>query len=69
MGNIGEKIQFKYPDHSHEAMKYFLDCLHMIDPAPTDLTTILEVLDLTHSEGKTTYNSFERNLSQGSQSK
>ena len=37
--------------------------MHMIDPDPTDITIILEVLDLTHSEGKTTYNSFERHLS------
>ena len=35
----------------------------MIEPDPTDITIILEVLDLAHSEGKTTYNSFERYLS------
>ena len=47
-------------------MKYFLDCMHQIDPEPTDITTILEVLDLVHSEGKTKYDSFETVLSQGS---
>ena len=35
----------------------------MIEPDPTDITIILEVLDLAHSEGKTTYDSFERHLS------
>ena len=35
----------------------------MIDPDPTDITIMLEVLDLAHSEGKTTFDSFERYLS------
>ena len=53
-----------YTDYRREAVKYFLDCMHMITPDPTDITIILEVLDLAHSEGKTTYDSFERNLSE-----
>ena len=35
----------------------------MITPDPTNITIILETLDMAHSEGKTTYNSFERHLS------
>ena len=58
-----DKVEFKYTDYRHEAVKYFLDCMHMIQPDPTDITIILEVLDLAHSEGKTTYDSFERHLS------
>ena len=60
---VTDKVEFKYTDYRHEAVKYFLDCMHMIDPAPTDITIILEALDLVHAEGKTTYGSFERHLS------
>ena len=62
-GGIGEKIEFDYTQYRQEAVKYFLDCMHMIEPDPNDITIILEVLDLVHSEGKTTFNSFERYLS------
>ena len=58
-----EKIQFKYTDYSYEAIKFFVDCMHMIEPDPTDVTLLLEVLDFTHSEGKTDFDSFERYLS------
>ena len=61
--NVNEKIEFDYTKYRREAVKYFLDCMHMIDPDPTDITIILETLDLAHSEGKTTYDSFERHLS------
>ena len=60
---ITDKVEFKYTDYRHEVVKYFIDCMHMIQPDPTNITTILEVLDLTHSEGKTKYDSFERRLS------
>ena len=63
MGGLDDKIEFKYTDYRQEAVKYFLDCMHMVKPDPTDITIILEVLDLAHSEGKTTYDSFERYLS------
>ena len=63
MSNFENKFEFKYTDYSHKAVKLFLDCMHMIEPPPTDITLILEVLDLAHSEGKTTYDSFERYLS------
>ena len=62
-GGVKEKIEFNYTDYRWEAVKYFLDCMHMIEPDPSDITIILEVLDLAHSEGKTTYGSFERHLS------
>ena len=62
-GGLQDQIEFKYTDYRLEAVKYFLDCMHMIDPEPNDITILLEVLDLSHSEGKTTYDSFERNLS------
>ena len=61
-GGLEDKIEFNYTDYSHEAVKYFLDCMHMINPDPTGIAIILEVVDLAHSEGKTTYDSFERNL-------
>ena len=64
MGGLEEKIQFKYTDFRREAVKYFLDCMHMIEPSPTDITVFLEVLDLAHCEGKTTYCSFEQSLSE-----
>ena len=61
---ITDKVEFKaYTNYRHEAVKYYLDCMHMIEPDPTDITIILEVLDLAHSEGKTTFDSFERHLS------
>ena len=63
MGGLDDKVEFKYTDYRHVAVKYFLDCMHMIEPDPTDITIILEVLDLTHAEGKTTHDSFERHLS------
>ena len=62
--NFENKLEFKYTDYSHASVKYFLDCMHMIKPRPTDITIILEVLDLAHSEGKTTYDSFESYLSE-----
>ena len=62
MSNFENEFKFKYTDYSHKAVKLFLDCMHMIEPPPTDITLILEVLDLAHSEGKTTYDSFERYL-------
>ena len=62
-GGVKEKIKFDYTDYRWEAVKYFLDCMHQITPDPTDITIILEVLDLAHSEGKTTYGSFESHLS------
>ena len=62
-GGVKEKIEFNYTDYRWEAVKYFLDCMHMVEPDPNDITIILEVLDLAHSEGKTTYDSFERHLS------
>ena len=64
VSNFENKLEFVYTDYRREAVKYFLDCMHMITPNPTDITVILEVLDLAHSEGKTTYDSFERNLSE-----
>ena len=64
MGNFDNKLEFNYTDYRRVAVKYFLDCMHMINPDPVDITIILEVLHLAHSEGKTTYDSFERNLSQ-----
>ena len=63
MTNFENKFDFKYTDFSKAAVKYFLDCMHMIEPEKTDITIMLEVLDLAHSEGKTTYDSFERYLS------
>ena len=63
MGGVKEKIEFDYTPFRREAVKYFLDCMHMIIPDPTNITIILETLDMAHSEGKTTYNSFERHLS------
>ena len=63
MGGVKEKIEFDYTPFRREAVKYFLDCMHQITPDPTDITIILEVLDLAHSEGKTTYGSFESHLS------
>ena len=36
--------------------------MHLIKPEPTDLSTLLEVIDFAHFEGKTTYKSFEFNL-------
>ena len=68
MGGLDDKIEFDYRSYRWEAVKYFLDCMHMIKPDPNDMTVILEVLDLAHSEGKTTYDSFERHLSQVSAS-
>ena len=62
-GGVKEKIQFDYTPFRREAVKYFLNCMHQIDPDPNDITIILEVLDLAHSEGKTTFDSFERRLS------
>ena len=62
-GGVKEKIEFDYTDYRWEAVKYFLDCMHMITPDPTNMTIILETLDMAHSEGKTTYDSFERHLS------
>ena len=64
VSNFENKLEFVYKDYRRVAVKYFLDCMHMINPDPTDITIILEVLDLAHSEGKTTYDSFERNLSE-----
>ena len=62
--NVEDKIQFDYTKYSHEAVKFFLDSLHMIDPPPTDIAIVLEVIDLAHSEGQTVmYDSFERKLS------
>ena len=60
---ITDKVEFNYTDYRHEVVKYFLDCMHEIKPDPTGITTILEVLDLTYWEGKTTVDSFERHLS------
>ena len=60
---ITDKVEFNYTDYRHEVVKYFLDCMHEIKPDPTGITTILEVLDLTHWEGKTTFDSFERHPS------
>ena len=62
-GGVKEKIEFKYPDYSWAAVKFFLDSMHMIEPDPTDVTVLLEVLDLAHWEGKTDFDSFERYLS------
>ena len=65
MGGLKEKIEFDYTDYSREAVKFFLDSMHMIETPETELTMILEVVDLAHSEGKTVlYDSFERNLSE-----
>ena len=63
-GNVKDKLQFDYTEYSHEAVKFYLDILHMIDPRPTGIATLLEVIDLAHSEGQTEmYDSFERKLS------
>ena len=62
-GGVKQKIEFDYTPFRREAVKYFLDCLHMVKPYPTNITIVLETLDMAHSEGKTTYDSFERHLS------
>ena len=60
MGGLDDQISFKYTDYSWAAVKFFLDCMHMIEPDPTDITIVLEALDLAHWEGKTDFDSFER---------
>ena len=63
MGGLDDAISFEYTDYSLAAVKLFLDCMHQIEPNPTDVTIILETLDLAHWEGKTDFDSFERYLS------
>ena len=63
MGGVKEKIQFDYTNYSFAAVKFFLDCMHQIEPEPTDVSIVLEALDLAHWEGKTDFDSFERYLS------
>lgn len=62
MTNFENPLSFDHTDYSLAAIKFFLDRMHLIKPEPTDLPTLLEVIDFLHCEGKTSYKSFEYNL-------
>ena len=62
MGEFGNALKFDYTKFSWSSVKLFLDCLHLIEPGPIDVATILECIDFAQFEGKTTYKSFELEL-------
>ena len=62
MAEFGNDLVFDYTNYSWVSIKVFLDCLHLIPAGPVDIGTLLEVVDFCQFEGKTTYNSFEREL-------
>ena len=56
-------LDFDYTEFSHDAVKLFLDSMHLIEPNQVNLSVVLECIDLAHSEGKTDWDSFEKRLS------
>ena len=62
MSNFENALEFKYPDHSHAAIKLYTDSLYLIQPGLTDVPTIAECIDFCQYEGKTVFSVLERNL-------
>ena len=61
--NINDKLEFDYTNFSHASVKLYLDSLHLIKPDPVNIAVVVECIDFSQFEGKTTlYDSFEREL-------
>ena len=60
MSNFENALEFKYPDHSHAAIKLYTDSLYLIQPGLTDVCTIAECIDFCQYEGETVFSIVEK---------